>query len=321
MALFELKKWYFDVITEKGDILYVYFIVYRLAGVGRAVLSAHLVTADGRHVRDSLKMPAPSLKNEDRLDFGKHGFEKVAGGYHVFLDLARLPVDLHYAPQGEWRPNRKGILLKKGRRTLGWEVPHFRASVSGTFGQGSEKTDAAGAGYGDVVWTDIPPWRLPVSELSWGRAHFPSATLVFNQLTTRESGLFQNILVKRDGITVGMAERNWNGVVRPRLRWIDDFQFELRDHAGHGTATLSHPVFSLSLEEKKVLEESPFSTPDRIGWASLDNALSRLSGRPAGRKVLSEARLDMGGCSERGLAIHERILWNRRFGRPPAPGK
>jgi hypothetical protein len=35
-----------------------------------------------------------------------------------------------------------------------------------------------------------------------------------------------------------------------------------------------------------------------------------LSGRPKERKIVSEARLDMSGFQERGLAIHERVLWH-----------
>ena len=308
MSLFKLRKWYFDVITERGDVLYAYFIVYRLAGMGRAILSAHLAAADGRHVRDSVTLPAPSLKNDARIDFGGHVLEKGAAGYRLFLDLPRLRVDLRYAPDGGWHPNGKGVLVRKGRRTLCWEVPLFRAAVSGTLESGGAKLDVRGTGYHDLVWTDIPPWRLPAKELVWGRAHFPSASLVWNQLTTKEGVVLQNILVKQDRWPA--AGPGGNGSSRPRPRWIDDYQFRLADPASPGASTLSHPAFSLSLEEKKVLEESPVSTPDRIAWPPLRKTLDGLSGRPEERKVVSAARLEMGGCVERGLALHERVAWS-----------
>ena len=308
MSLFKLRKWYFDVITDGGDVLYAYIVVYRLWGKRRALLSAHLVTADGRHINESVTLPAPSLKNEDRIEIGSHRFQKGPAGIRLFLDLPGLRVDLVYAQAGDWHPNGKGVLLRQGRRTLGWEVPIFRAAVSGTLDAGGEKLDAGGTGYHDFVWTDIPPWRLPAKQLVWGRAHFPSASLVWNQLTTREGAVHQNILVKHDGWPA--ADRGGNGSVRPRPRWIDDYQFRLADPAAPGTTLLSHPAFSLSLEENRVLEESPVSTPDRIAWPPLRKTLDGLSGRPEERKVVSEARLEMGGCVERGLALHERVAWS-----------
>jgi hypothetical protein len=310
MSLFKLRKWYFDVITDRGDVLYAYLVVYRVWGMRRALVSAHLVTPDGRHVRDSRTLPAPSLKNEDRIEIGDHKLEKGPAGLRLLLDLPGLRVDLRYAPAGDWHPNGKGVLLSEGRRTLGWEVPFFRAAVSGTLESGGTRLDAGGTGYHDFVWTDIPPWRLPAKELVWGRAHFPSASLVWNQLTTREGVVHQNILVKQDRWPA--AGPGGNGSSRPRPRWIDDYQFRLADPAAPGVSVLSHPAFSLFLEKNRVLEESPVSTPDRIAWPPLRKTLDGLSGRPEEWKVVSEARLEMGGCRERGLALHERVAWNWR---------
>lgn len=310
MTLFDLKKWYFDVITDGGDVLYAYIIVYRLLGTRRALLSAHLAARDGRHIRDSVTLPAPSVTHWDRIEVTGHKLERTAAGLRLFLDLPKLRVDLLYAPAGDWRPNGKGVLLRKGRGILGWEVPLFRATVSGTIRPQGEKLDAGGTGYHDLVRTDIPPWRLPAKELVWGRAHFPSASLVWNQLTTRDGGVLQNVLVKQDGWPA--HEPGGNGSVRPRPRWIDDYQFRLADAAGPGTALISHPAFSLFLEENRVLEESPVLTPDRIAWPPLRKTLDGLSARPEERKVISEARLEMGGCRERGLALHERVTWSRK---------
>ena len=318
MSIFWLKKWYFDVITVRGDVLYAYVIIYRLATVARAILSAHLAPADGRHIRASLTVPARSIHDDHTVNFGPHFLEKTTDGDHLHLDLPRLTVDLRYASAGAWRPNPKGVLLQKGRHSLGWDVPLVRASVTGTLTQGPERTDASGTGYHDVVWTDIPPWRLPISEILWGRAHFPGSTLVWNQLTTRDGGVLQNILVKADGSLTNTRGAGGNGEARPRPRWIDDRQFQLRASGGHGNAILSHPAFSVSLKEKRVFEKSAVSTPDRIGWIPLRKALDGLSGRPTEKKILSEARLDLGGGVERGLAIHERVLWNWRPGNEEA---
>ncbi len=313
MGLFELRKWYFDVITDGGDVLCAQIALGRLLAARRILLSAQLVTPEGRHVRDAVTLPGPAPNEGKAFEAGGHRLERTAAGLRLFLDLPGLQVELLYAPAGDWHPNGNRALLSLGGRSIFWEVPRFRAKVSGAIGSGRDRREARGTGYHDFVRTDIPPWKRPVRELVWGRAHFPSASLVWHQVTTREGGVLQNVLVKQEGMAP--CEPVGNGAARPRPRWIDDFQFRLTDPGGPGAIVVSHPAFSLALREDRVInagggrDRAGLETPDRIAWPPLWRALAGTSGRPAERRAVSAATLEMGGHREQGLALHERLVW------------
>jgi len=307
MSLFDLRRWYFDVITDGGDVLCVQIVLHRVLASRRALLSAHLVTPDGRQVREAAALHGAAMKNDQITEAAGRWIARTAAGLRLFLDLPGLQVDLLFAPAGDWHPNGKGVLLSRGRRSISWEVPLFRTAVSGTIGTGLDKRDARGIGYHDLIRTDIPPWGLPVRELVWGRAHFPSASLVWHQLTTSEGAVLQNVLAKQDGEAAG--EPGGNAGVRPRPRWIDDYQFRLADPAGSGALVVSHPAFSLALDDDRVLDDGPVRAPSRIAWPTLGPALDGLSRRPEERRAVSSAKLEMGGRRERGLAVHTRLVW------------
>jgi len=297
MSAFNLEKWSLDVATDQGDVLCAELTCFRLAGVGRTVVTGSLSTPDGREVYDSLATGPPKAGPAGRLAVRGYSLEPERGGFRVTLDLPRLGLDLHCVSSGEWRPNGNGVLLTRGARHFRWSAPRFRASVYGFLAFGSGKSIIRGTGYLEAMRTDIPPWRLRLSEIFRGKAYFPSSTLIFHQLTTGEGALLQNILVKRD--------------FGPGLRWVDDYQFQL-DEKGHpGRTVLHHPAFTLSLTEKRMLEGGAGPSPRGTRPVSPWKVLDRLYGPAERRKVLSEAVLAMSGDEERGLAIHERVVWRR----------
>ena len=299
MCSFNLEKWSLDVATDRGDILCAELASFRLAGLGRASLKAGVWTAGGREVHDSLVTGLPIAGPTGRVDVRGFSLEPGRDGIRVRLDLPRIGLDLLCASGGEWRPNGNGVLLTRGTGVFRWVVPLFRTSVSGALVLGSEKFDIRGTGCLEAVRTDIPPWRLRFTEIFRGKAHFPFTTLVFHQLTTGEGAVIQNILVKRD--------------FEPGLRWVDDYQFQVDDQSHAGKTILRHPAFTLSLTEKRALESGAGPSQRGIRPVSPWKVLDRLYGRPEIRKVLSEARLTMSGDEERGLALHERVVWRRKL--------
>jgi hypothetical protein len=122
----------------------------------------------------------------------------------------------------------------------------------------------------------------------------------------------QNILVKRDPDPQFHPPLAANGSGWPRLRWIEDYAFQVIPSDRPGEAVISHPAFTLSLKEKRVLENGAIPPPPGILPAPLMKALNLVRGWPEKRKVLSEACLSMSGHEERGLAIHERQVWRVR---------
>jgi len=306
MIPFYLKKWYFDLITPEGDALYFYFITARIAGVARGIVSAHLIGSAGREVRAIEKAPfAPEAASGLRL--GRHAFFHRGGGVEVRLTFKNLSLDLAYAPRvAPWRPTPSGVLLKKDggiTKKLRWHVPMPSARVEGAIAVDGVKTAVAGDGYLDVVETDIPPWRLPLAELQWGRAHFPDQTLVFNQVRTRQGKFIRNLLLAetRPGSASGQQPA------------FDDQSFNLQADPRDITTSLRREgAFGLLLTDPKVIEESPVVTAERFKLKSARRALERLTGGPREKKMVSRARLTFNGTTASGTALHERVSWHWR---------
>jgi hypothetical protein len=317
MSSFNLQKWSLDVATDHGDVLCAELISYGLAGFGRTILTADAWTADGREVHDSLATELPIFGPAGRVGVRGFSLGPDRDGFRLALDLPRIGLDLLCASGGEWRPNGSGVLLTKGTRVFRWVVPQFRASVSGSLAFGSEKFDVRGEGCLEIVSSDLPPWRLRFAKILRGTAYFPSTTLLFLELRTGEGAVSQNILVKRDlepehrTEAVRFPPRCGAGREPPRLRWIDDYQFQLDDRGHPGQTVLRHPAFTLCLTEKRALESGTGPLPREVRPAFLWKLLDRLYGRPESRKVLAEAHLSMGGREELGLAFHERVVRRR----------
>lgn len=317
MTSFNLQKWSLDVATDHGDLLSAELTSYGLAGFGLAILTADAWTADGREVHDSLATELPIIGPAGRVDVRGFSLGPDRDGFRLALDLPRIGLDFLCASGGEWRPNGNGVLLEKGTKIFRWVVPQFRARVSGSLTMGSGKFDVQGTGCLATVSSDLPPWRLRLIEIFRGAAHFPFTTLLFLELRTGEGAVIQNILVKKDLEPEHRTEaalfpaRGGAGREPPRLRWIDDYQFQVDDRGHPGQTVLRHPAFTLSLTEKRALESGAGSLAREVRPAFLWKLLDRLYGRPESHKVLAEAHLSMGGQEERGLAFHERVVRRR----------
>jgi hypothetical protein len=305
MSPFYLKKWYFDLISPEGDSLYFYFITARIAGLPQGLASAHLLLADGQEIRAIDKTPFAAPDAEGSLRLGRHAFSFRSGRVEVRMEFSNVALDLAYAPRlGPWWPTEGGVLLRqKGRipKDLRWHVPLPSARVEGVITVDARKKSVAGDGYLDVVETNIPPWRLPLAELQWGRAHFADQTVVFNQIRTRQGEFIQNLF---------LAETLPNSGSR-RHPSPDDQSFTLQaDSHDTQTALNRAGAFGLLLVRRKVIEESPVVSAERFRMKSARGLLRRLTGDPREKKMVSQARLELDGKTMSGTALHERVSWH-----------
>jgi hypothetical protein len=305
MIPFYLKKWYFDLITPEGDALYFYFITARVAGFAEGMVSAHLLKGEGQEVRANEKTPFAAADATGSLRLGRHAFVFGGGKVEARMEFKNLSLDLVYSPRLEpWWPTERGVLLTRKSRISGdlrWHVPVPSAGVEGVISVGAVRKRVAGDGYLDVVETVIPPWRLPLAELQWGRVHLPGQTVVFNQIKTRQDELIQNILLTetRPGSESGQ---------RPAL---DEQSFTLQ--AGPHDAMMSvrrEGGFGLLLTDPKVIEKSPVVTAERFRLKSVRRLLDWVTGNPQEKKMVSRARLEFNGKTTSGEALHERVSWH-----------
>jgi len=305
MNPFYLKKWYFDLVSPEGDALYFYFITARIAGFAQATASAHLLTGDGQEVRAIEKTPFAAADAAGNLRLGRHAFGFGRSGVEVRMEFNNLTLDLTYSSRvGPWWPTEGGVLFSQNGRTprnLRWHVPVPSSRVEGVITIDAVKKHVTGDGYLDVVETDIPPWRLPLAELQWGRAHFAEQTVVFNQIKTRRGDFIRNLLLAgntKDPERRGRpdsAEQSFSLQADP-----DDVQTSL-GRAG---------AFGLLLARRKVIEESPVVTAERFKSRSARRLIRRLTGDPQEKKMISGASLELDGKTISGTALHERVSWH-----------
>jgi hypothetical protein len=290
MNSFYLKKWYVDLVTADGDALYLYFIVTRVAGIRRNYVSAHLSLANGSDIRATHRY----LELGEGVVLERNHVIKRNNNSHTKIHFENIAVDLWYSSIGsKWTPTEKGILLRSNEGYLSWFVSQPAAAVEGTIHFGPRKMEVRGFGYQDIVEMTIPPWRLPISELLWGRAHCGNYTVVYDQVKTREGDCLQYLLLQ---------DRTAN--------LVEDRIFTIQADAADNETQIIHKTFTLNLKRRRMLEESPIATDERIKPRFFRNLLARISGNPQERKMFSDAVLRIGETVLHGTAIHEKVLWH-----------
>jgi hypothetical protein len=151
-ADFGLSKWYFDCVAHDGEavVVYVAKLRWRAMSIGYASLLRH---RDGKTgVRTCLTGVEPPTVHDDCIAW----------------DSGALGV------RGAWRaqsPRLKRTILESDCGRLEWDCLQPSASVSLRIGDRMIE----GLGYVEEVRTTIPPWRMPVETLHWGRFLAPPA--------------------------------------------------------------------------------------------------------------------------------------------------
>lgn len=143
MKLFCLKKYYFDLIDAQGNVVILYDAHLQIFGV-KIPYSAMILSQDGSTIQRSFL--SSSVCEEKGVFSSK-----------------KLNVS------GRWKeiepplPTQK--LLNQKHRQLLWNCYLPKAMVE------VKMTDKifSGLGYAEVLKMNFFPWKLPISELKWGR--------------------------------------------------------------------------------------------------------------------------------------------------------
>jgi len=142
MAAFRLSKWYFDCVTDSGDVSIVYTGSVNW-GILRLHYSSLLQTTAGLvSTRHSLRRQKGPTVNEQGIDWQSSA-----------LDL-----------RGTWRPDSTEVretVYESGDGSVDWHclMPRAKAQVGGR----------SGFGYAEHLTMTISPWKLPIQCLRWGR--------------------------------------------------------------------------------------------------------------------------------------------------------
>lgn len=261
MQGFFLEKWYLDVVDDDGDTCIAYAARLSFGALGVDYSSVLVCDAAGDvRARTSLKrLEAP----------------RVEDGAITWAAARRA---LGFA--GTWRPRDAPIvetLLDDEDGRVTWACLAPRADVEVTI----DARRVAGLGYAEHLTLTIPPWRLPIRSLRWGRALADRDALVW-------------IDWRGDGHTRSIAWRP--GGARIEAFAVDDAGVR----AGDGRTIVS-------FRDARVLRRGA------IGSTALSVLGGDLLARFPGRAAMLEeqkwrARADFDG-GDSGWAIHELVQW------------
>ncbi|MBM4353949.1 MAG: hypothetical protein FJ109_09190 [Deltaproteobacteria bacterium] len=239
----------------------------------------------------------------------------VADSPGVRLDAGDVRVRLDYAPTDPpWLPKDGGRLLSLGGGALTWQVPIPCARVNGEVTVGNLSSGFSGFGYHDFVQTDVPPWRIPLRDLLWGRALGEGGALIWNRP-----------LFRVDGVDIPCS-RGWYRTASNVPVECDCIDFELTSLKRHDVTGESFPdemsfgfCGESGLQAIGLAQTRMFLGDNVADVTGFSNRVERwlyrkFTGNPVEYKLLS--RVVTPGPFAGMLAAHEPLLWGR--GRHPA---
>jgi len=254
---FLLSKWYLDGVSDEGDV----FIGYAATLRWRALVIHYSSILQRQHnettrVSTSLqKWSAPAVE-----------------GTSVHWSSRPLGVD------GIWNAAAQPIeltLFESDAGSIEWRCVQPRARCQISFGADHR---LSGLGYVEHLTMSIPPWRLPIDELRWGRFLSNSDALVW--------------IDWRGVRSVTVAFRNGDHIENPLIT-----DREVRLDGGR---------MGLRLEESQVLREGPLVRTALSVIPGIQKLLPIRTLRTYECKWLSRASLEEQGAQLcRGWAIHE----------------
>jgi len=262
MARFELSKWYADCVTEQGDALILYSAELRWRGP--AIHYTSLLLHHHGHAtrsRFSLRQEAPP--------------EARPGGSIAWKSRT-------WKAEGAWRKPDGGlrqVLYDSPGGTLEWECLAPRSAARVRIG---EEECFEGWGYAERMRLSLPPWRLPIRQLRWGR--FLNATDALVWIDWR--GPYERQAVYHNGAAISAGS------------------------IGDREIVLAHGAGVLSLDLMAVLREGAIGATALAVLPNLNRLFPATLLGVRERKLLSRGVLRRPGHPDsNGMAIHEVVDW------------
>lgn len=255
---FSMTKLYFDCVTRDGEAAIVYCAEVRWRGVSLSIGS----------VLESRNGEAPST----RTSLGQYKVSDATGDWA--LELARLGV------AGRWRglaPSFAQRIYEGAEGCVHWDCMRPAARAELRIGDRFLR----GEGYAECLTLSVPPWRLPLRQLRWGRFVSAEHSLVWIQWEG-EHAVNLSLL---NGLPCSLVSVTESAVRTSGAQLDIDRGHTLRD--GHIGDTILPGLPSLAW----LFPSSLFKVQET--------------------KWLSPAVLRAGGVETSGWAIHELVQWAR----------
>lgn len=266
---FRLSKWYLDCVAADGETVIAY--VADLGWSGLALRYTSVLDHRG---------------GETRVSRSLRGYESPAADGDT-LTWSSTPLGVH----GVWRaivPPVEEAILASADGSVAWRCvqPASLVALRVADGEGGPPRAVNGLGYAEELTLTIPPWRMPIQELHWGR--FVSA-------------------LDDAGEHASLVWIDWRGPHAARVVCFGGARVEAEVSAER--VALSGGT-TLSLDRRDVLREGAIGA---TVLAAIPQLSANLPGRILGvheRKWRSRGVLERPGRSPvEGWAIHEVVRW------------
>jgi len=257
---FRLTKWYLDAVSDTGEVFIGYQAHAALAGVSLQHASILVSGPEGevRTATTSTRAVAPALDSSG-----------------VRWSLPRLGL------AGVWTPTAPAVsrgLLESPRGNVDWSCVVPAARVHLDLAEG-HRLD--GWGYAEVLELTIPPWRLPIAELRWGRFVAEGASLVWI---------------------------DWKGALPLSFAAVGASPCTVAE-VGESRVVLESPPATLVMSEPRIIRDGPLARTALSRVPLLRERLPVRMLQTHETKWLSRAVLEAGGATREGWAIHEVVRW------------
>ena len=254
MSAFRLSKWYLDCVTGSGDasIAYTGVLEWRFLHFG----FSSLLESTGTQVRQQNMLRDQHDPRTERDS--------------ISWKMPKLGID------ALWRADAAAVhqtIFECEEGAIDWHciMPRARAE----FG------DRRGLGYVEHLTMTIPPWKIPIRQLRWGRFLTADDWIVWIDW----DGEFSRRIVYRNGVLLAVSS-------------LEDCKIEL---ASRESLTMSNSI---------VLREGPLGSTALASIPGVENTFPGRLLRVNECKWRSRARLaHADGRTSDGWAIHERVVW------------
>jgi hypothetical protein len=253
---FRLTKWYLDCVSQRGDAAIIYASEVKFGRVRLHYASVLRLHDSIASTSTKLCSCVPSIDNDQ-----------------LFITAPAL------ALKANWRASESPLeqtVFESSDGSVHWKCLQPKSMARIQCGQMSIE----GIGYAECLTLTIPPWRLPLEQLQWGRFHSAEQTIVWIDWAGAHTGrwLWQN-----------------GGLQSPKSLTCSEICLD--------NAT------KLSLDCVTTLREGELGTTVLPAAPLLRSVFPRTMFGVHEQKWLSRGTYVSGSQKERGWAIHEVVNW------------
>jgi hypothetical protein len=170
------------------------------------------------------------------------------------------------------------VLLELPEGDITWSC-HF-PQASAVVQHAKERLEDNAMGYVEKITLSIPPWKIPIQELHWGRFLSPGHTVIWIR---------------------------WVGPVPRTLTWHNGVRYQEADIT---TESVIFDEFKLSIDNKKELRNGDLVSTVFSKFPVIAKLFPKTIMQLRENKWVSDGLLMHGGqCIAKGKIIHEHVIW------------